>query len=211
MADMIQDLEDNRSVQSNRSYVRNKPCKTIYPLLQPLQGISDEIKLKADSIFIRMRPAVHRGKTFIKQQFYCTYCAYLELGMKVDPFKLGSEFFGLTPGEVQHCDSLFSPLSTGYTSPVKQVSPTVYIPGFCKRMNFTEETQAKIIELTNDVLRKDRSLTQYNPQTLAAGILRYFIDINGIVVENNTLKEITSRSTVTINSISAKIAKADNH
>ena len=90
---------------------------------------SNDIKNKADVIYSKMKYQVRRGKIRFQMLFFCVYCAHLELNVEVNPIHLGS-LFGLTKGEVQRCDSIFSPLQTGYKPPPKITSPLGYLPNF---------------------------------------------------------------------------------
>lgn len=172
--------------------------------------LSDDIKNMADVVFKQMKYRVRRGKIRQKLYFYCVYCAHLELGLSVVPVQLGA-MFGLTPGDVQKCDSLFSPLQTGYRPPSANISPLRYLPDYCKEMNFSEETIDSIMKMASKILEKDITLLQEHPQTVAAGFLRYFTTTLGIANEDpQKLMKITSRSSVTIDTIYKRIAAVDN-
>ena len=172
--------------------------------------IPDDVKNRADSIYNKMRYQVRRGKIRCQMLFFCTYCAFLELNRDVDPMLLG-EIFGLTQGEIQKCDSLFSPLQTGYKPPSVYVSPLGYLPGYCEKIDLDENSIKELVTLSKSILDKDPGLTQENPQTVAAGLFRYFIVTNGIsVTDPRTVSEITGRSAVTIDCMYKKISIIDN-
>jgi transcription initiation factor TFIIIB Brf1 subunit/transcription initiation factor TFIIB len=142
--------------------------------------------------------------------FYCVYNAHLELGRNVNPFHLGSQF-GLTPGEVQKCDSIFSPLQTGYKPPYTPTSPLRYLNDYCRDMGLSDETTHEIISASLIILHKDPSLNQESPQTVAAGLLRYFSLTNGITSDDpQMIFKVTGRSNVTIDGIYRRIATIDN-
>ncbi|MEM3062649.1 MAG: hypothetical protein QW303_03765 [Nitrososphaerota archaeon] len=194
---------------SDSNHVINRIERSILPDLK-YYSFPDEIKNQADVIYNKMRYQVRRGK--IRQQllFFCVYCAHLELGYNVNPVRLG-EKFGLTQGEVQKCDSLFSPLQTGYKPPVKYISPLNYLPEFCKNIGFADETINDVISVSESILNKDSSLTQENPQTVAAGLLRYYILTHGVSFDDlQRLTTITNRSIVTIDGMFRKICMIDN-
>ena len=172
--------------------------------------IADEIKNMADVIYNKMIPQTRRNKVRRQLLFYCTYCAHLELGRDVNPSVLG-KIFDLDTGDVQKCYSLFAPLQTGYTPPASTSSPLRYLPDYCSRMGLTAEAVADLITMSKRILNKDRTLLQETPQTVAAGLLRYWIEINGVVIDDSQkLRDITGRSLVTIDTMFKRIANVDN-
>jgi hypothetical protein len=170
----------------------------------------DDIKNQADVIYNKMRYQVRRGKIRFQMLFFCTYNAHIELGRDVNPIQLGA-IFGLTQGEVQRCDSLFSPLQTGYRPPSINTSPLGYLPDYCHNMNLSQECVDDIMRMSSAILRKDVTLFQENPQTVAAGLLRYYTITNGITTDDpQKITRVTNRSTVTIDGMFRRIATIDN-
>lgn len=184
----------------------------------------DDIKNRADAVYNKMRYQVRRGKIRSQMLFFCVYCAYLEIkkehldrGLKedeiensVDPIKLGIQF-NLTQGEVQRCDSLFSPLQTGYKPPTIHTSPLGYFPDYCKDLGLDIDAIRAIIKLSTSVLQKDKTLSEENPQTVAAGLLKYYTITNGIILEDpQKIIRITNRSVATIDTMYRRIAVIDN-
>ncbi|MEM2987184.1 MAG: hypothetical protein QXV60_03700, partial [Nitrososphaerota archaeon] len=170
-----------------------------------------DIKNQADVIYNKMKYQVRRGKIRHQMLFFCVYCAYLELNRNVNPIELG-EIFGLSQGEVQRCNSLFSPLQTGYKPPSRNISPISYLPDFCKNIGLSQDALESIINMAVIILNKDPSLYQENPQTVAAGLLRYYIITNGIMIEDpQRITRVTNRSIVTIESMFKRICTIDNN
>jgi transcription initiation factor TFIIIB Brf1 subunit/transcription initiation factor TFIIB len=168
----------------------------------------EEIKNKADVIYNKMIYRVRRGKIRTQLLFFCVLCAFFELERDVNPIYLG-EVFKLTPGQVQQCDSIFSPLQTGYRPKPKYISPLHYLPDYCDRMGLSETSVTEISDLASSILKKQPALCQENPQTVASGLLRYFTITNGI--DNlDKIVEITRRSAVTIENMYKTIAIVDN-
>lgn len=191
-------------------HVITRTERTILPDLKQY-AFTDDIKNQADVIYNKMIYRVRRGKIRSQMLFFCVYCAHLELNRDVNPTQLGS-LFDLTPGEVQRCDSIFSPLQTGYRPPSTNTSPLRYLPGYCEKMELSEEAVTEIMRLANNVLRKDPDLRQENPQTVAAGLLRYFTYTNGIITDDpQKITKVTGRSNVTIDVMFRRIATIDNN
>lgn len=180
-------------------------------ILPDLSGHSfpDDIKNQADTIYQQMRPRVRKGKARDQLLFFCVYYAHIELDVDVDPNLLG-ERFGLKPGEVQRCHSIFSPLQTGYHPPLKDLTPLNLLPDYMKKLNMSEDAiyQAKV--QLQEIVNKNRSLSQEHPRTVASGFLKYYIDINGIEVNQQELSRITNRSPATIDNMYNRISMIDN-
>jgi hypothetical protein len=184
--------------------------RSILPDLKPYP-FPDDIKNQADVIYNKMRYQVRRGKIRYQMLFFCVYYAHVELGRDVNPIQLGAQF-GLTQGEVQRCDSLFSPLQTGYRPPSINTSPLGYLPDYCQNMDLSQEAIDEIMKMSAIILRKDPTLYQENPQTVAAGLLRYFTVTNGITTDDpQKITRVTNRSTVTIDGMFRRIATIDNN
>jgi transcription initiation factor TFIIIB Brf1 subunit/transcription initiation factor TFIIB len=172
--------------------------------------LPDEIKKKADMIFGSMKYNVHRGK--IRQQllFYCVYCAHLELRMTVQPFILG-ELFNLKRGDVQKCNSIFSAFKTGYNPPAFKTNPKRYIPIFSRSMDLSDEATQDALILADRILKIKPSLIESNSQTVAAGVLRYYMKINGInTSDTQKIATVTGKSRVTIDNMARHIETLDN-
>ena len=186
--------------------------RTERSILNDLRGypFTEDIKNTADAIYNKMIYRVRRGKIRNQMLFYCVYCAHLELKRDVDPIELGGHF-GLNQGQIQRCDSMFSFLQTGYKPASTNISPLRYLTSYCKNMQLSEEIYDEVLKFASNILSKDKSLLQENPQTVAAGILRYYMVSNGIITEDtNKMKKVTSRSNVTIDNIFKKIVAIDN-
>lgn len=213
--------EDDFIHQYGTNHIINKRGRSILADLADYK-LPDSIKEGADAVYNKMNYQVHRGKLRIKLLFYCVYCAYREQLHNnpcydancniaaIDPIRLG-KMFGLTAGEVSKCNSLFSPLQTGYKPPPSYVSPVEYLSTYCINLGLSRDSINEITSFARCILKKDRTLNQDNPQTVAAGLLKYFTVVNGIVLDNNNrIAELTGRSNATIDSMHRRISIIDN-
>jgi transcription initiation factor TFIIIB Brf1 subunit/transcription initiation factor TFIIB len=211
--DVIDPFDNDRTFFNHKGewgHVQINPERSILKDLKPYMDIDDDVKNMADAIYNKMHYQVRRKKIRYQLLFYCTYCAYMELNLKVNPIELGA-IFGLKQGAVQRCDSLFSPLQTGYTPPIKNARPTNYLERYCEKIGLSKEAGIEINKLGEYLLKKDPNFLQENPQTVAAGILKYFIVTNGISIEDpDLIKNVTNRSNATIESIYQWIVSIDN-
>ena len=175
--------------------------------LQPYD-FSDDIKHRANFIYNKMKHSVRKANKRQYLLFFCVYSAYKEFNTNIDPNQLGL-IFGLTQGQMQKTLSMFSPLQTGY-KPVQRVMSAVdYIPDYCTKLNLEEYTN-DLITFASAILDNHNQLKQFVPQTVAAGILKYYLTINGIDLNNKKiLADTTFRSDTTIDSMYKKISEMD--
>lgn len=207
MAAAVSTATFSNSIQRNSSPKR-KSCKTIAPELKT-RGFPDEIVARADLIHWKIDTGVHRGSMRCMLLFHCTFQAYQELDINVDPFKLGI-CFGLTKGQVKKCDSIFSPLNTGYQPVERNVTAMNFIPEFCERLGIATEQIDVIRDIIDRVSLRNKALAQENSRTLAAGFIKYFMVINGITIDSRLLTEVTERSLATIDAMERRIETTDN-
>src|SRR5258708_17857264 len=84
----------------------NKNGRSIIADLEKYQ-FNDDIKLRSNLIYNKMKHSARRANKRQFLLFFCVYNAYKELGINVNPAELG-RMFGLTQGQVQKTDSIFS-------------------------------------------------------------------------------------------------------
>ena len=55
------------------------------------------------------------------------------------------------------------------------VSPLGYLPDYCQSMKLSQEAIDDILAMSSNILSKDPSLREENPQTVAAGLLNIIV------------------------------------
>ena len=210
--DMVDPFDNEKTFYNCKGewgHIQQSTTRSILKDLKPFD-IPENIKHRADTIYNKMNYHVRRKKIRFQMLFYCVYCAYLELNQNVDPTKLGA-MFRLSQGDIQRCDSLFSPLQTGYTPPVKHARPSKYMDQYCEEIGLDNESGIQIKKLSETLMVKDPDFLQENPQTVAAGILKYFVVTNGIILEDpDIIRMVTKRSNATIDAMFQRIVTVDN-
>jgi len=101
--------------------------------------------------------------------------------MTVQPFILG-ELFNLKRGDVQKCNSIFSASRPVYNPPAFKTNPKRYIPIFSRSMDLSDEATQDALILADRILKIKPSLIESNSQTVAAGVLRYYMKINASIL-----------------------------
>jgi len=195
-------------VEGDQFYTK-KNNKNITNDLNKYSEFSDDIKYRANYIYIRMNHSTRRKKKRQLLLFFCVYSAYKELGIKVNPADLG-DIFGLTSGQLQKTDAMFSHLQTGYKPVCQSISVNDYIHDYGVKIGLEEHIE-NIIQLCDNIIIKDTSLSQASSQPVAAGMIKYYMMINGIeLADKNALIDAARRSDTTIESMYKKICLIDN-
>lgn len=168
----------------------------------------DEIKHAANAIFQKIGTPTRRGQERNKMLFFLVYSAHKEKGKIISPQALGKDM-GLSNGDINRALTAYSEAQTGYRPPQIKISPIDALPELCESLNLDYLTE-EAVEIAKDVLAKCPSLREEFPHKVAAGILRYYMDINGIQVSPEIFKEKVDFSDVTIKDIYERITIIHN-
>lgn len=196
------------------NYAMTKAESPIVKILQE-KGIHPNVVETADVIWTNMQVlgqrSNYKGRRRIQRMFYCTYLAYRELGMDVIPARLGKTF-GLTLKEINSCNTMFSPLQTGYGQDHSGTTVENYIRIYCNDLSMSKEAVNEVMDLVRTWTKREPSLQGESPQTFASGALKYYISNNGLVFDNtNILEEVSERCSSTIKQAAEMIAEIDNY
>jgi hypothetical protein len=167
----------------------------------------ENIKYKADAIFDQLGAPTKRGNERKKMLFYLVYRAYQENDQVINPYNLGAEM-GLQRTDVCKASNLFQD-NKGYRPRNKRALPTDALPDLCKELDLEHLTES-VLELGNEILEKEPRLVDELPHKVAAGILVYFMEIHGIKISPELLKDKITFSEVTIKEIHQRVSKIHN-
>jgi len=180
-----------------------------------LSGFPSEIIVKADEVFSQMNSGCKRGDRKNQQMFFCAHTAYNILRIPIDPADIAS-MCGIAPSEISKAFSMCSPSKTGYQAPSVNWEPKDYLKFYYQKiinldiMEFDENVLHQIEKICNEIMENDEKLEDEKPQTVAAAIIVYYLQINGYAVDVNKYTEIFGRSQMTIQKIKNKVAEAYN-
>ena len=107
-------------------------------------------------------------------------------------------------GRRYNCDSLIV-----LSSLAKLAFQFDFLPLYFSYTGLDKESLKDVISLAKEILEKDYDLYDESPQNVSAGIIHYFMNINGAKYSANITKNI-GKSNSTILSWSKKIAKIHN-
>lgn len=199
---------------TNHHVITKSKEKTLKSELRS-KGFPAEIINKADEIFVKMKFGLKRGVRRKQLIFYCAQAAYNELGISIDPSQLASTC-GITYSEISKANSMCSPSKTGYKPPSEFKLPQDFIETYYKKimdlniLDFGENAQENIINICNEVMNKSSELKEEKPQTVAAAVLVFYLELNGCSLKKDKYTEIFNKSDMAIIKIKNKVSSIYN-
>jgi hypothetical protein len=103
----------------------------------------------------------------------------------------------------------FSEVHTGFRPKIKRATPLDALPELCASLELESITE-DVLEMAKEIMEKCPSLNEEFPHKVSAGILSYFMEINGIKIPQELFKKKVDFSDVTIKDIHQRITKIHN-
>ncbi len=176
-------------------------------------GIPNNIINIADSIYQDMIVGTKRGKRRKMLLFFCVFSAYNKESIPVDPIWLAN-VCGIDRSGISKALSMCSHGNTESSNVLVRYEPHDFIPTYFKKLNemidFHDDTLEEINDMLDEVMEKDPDLRDEKPETVAAAMLIYYLQLNGCAIEKDKYKDIFGRSDMTINKIKKRINIAYN-
>lgn len=200
-------------IYTNHHAIPRSNEKTIRPDLEKL-GLPNNIVNSADSIYQDMSVGTKRGKRRKMLLFFCSFTAYNQENIPVDPIWLAN-ICGLERSGISKALSMCSPVHTNFDAPLVRYTPKNYIPLYFRKLNeewitFPDGAIEDIYEMAEEVMSRDPDLNDEKPQTVAAAILVFYLQMHGYSIDKDKYKAIFGRSDMTINKIKKRVSKAYN-
>jgi hypothetical protein len=201
--------------QKGRVYYSKTPLHNLTKvndrnILKDLAGYNfpEDIKYEANDIFRKIGMPTKRGNERNKMLFFLVYTAFRQKGRFVNPQVLGKEM-GLSPGDINRALTAFSEVQTGFRPKIKRATPLDALPELCASLELESITE-DVLEMAKEIMEKCPSLNEEFPHKVSAGILSYFMEINGIKIPQELFKKKVDFSDVTIKDIHQRITKIHN-
>lgn len=179
------------------------------------RGFPPEIILKADEIHSEMDSGLKRGARKRQQMFYCVSNAYNDLGIPEDPTKI-ARMCGISSSEISKAISMCSPSKTNYKPLQRNWKPKDFIEGYLRKISeldiilFSDNVLLEIETICEDVMSKNQELNDEKPQTVAAAIIVFYLQLHNCAIEKKKYNEIFSKSEMTILKLKNKVSIAYN-
>lgn len=195
-------------INSLPEVVVKKPTeRSIKPALTKV-GFPEDIVNRAERIYQSMNVGTHRAKKLKQLHFYCLHNAYKELDISFDPKDI-AEKLGMSNSEKQQAISAFSQVQTGYRPCQKTATPLDLIPGFCTNLKLSDDVRDDIMIFAGKLLDKHPELLQKYPQTVGAGIIKYYLTLIQVNIDNALFGEAVKLSPATVNTTFKAIRTLD--
>ena len=178
-------------------------------------GLSSDIISSANNIYKNMSIGTKRGKRRRMLIFFCVFNAYVENNITVDPISLAKKC-GLDKSGISKALSMCSPVNSVSESPLVNHTANNYIKVFYDKLNqnwidFPADSLDHINDMTDYILESDPELMDEKPQTVAAAVLVFYMQLNGYCLNKEKYKGIFGISDMTINKLKKRINRAYNN
>ena len=170
--------------------------------------VADNIKEKANEIYNKLEISTKRGGRRKKVVFFCLFQAHRELDIPCDP-RILADIVGIKTNDISRAFSMCSPIETGYYPPRKRCSFMDFIPIYYHLTGLSSLNLLDVEELAKDISEKCPPIQDELPQTVAAAILMYYMDINGVSCTFNFSKTV-NRSEMTLVQMKKRIEGIHN-
>jgi len=178
-------------------------------------GVSDQIANKAIEIHSNLMIQTKRAKRRKMMVFYCVLEAYNYFNIVIDPKVLAGRC-DVEASHINRATSMCAPKSGNGTIVIR--TPLDFIePGFNTlkkemdyQIEFNEETLIDIQDMARDIIDSDPGMLDEKPQRVAAAIIYYYLELNGINVDLKIFSSWLETSPMNINKIKKDIDIAYN-
>ena len=181
--------------------------KSLLPFLDTLT-FDEEAKMEAEKIYQNMSPAAKKGKRLRKIAFYCVFKGFISLGRPKDP-KVVAELVKIPFTDVNKSFSMCSEGTPALPTAVFH-SPMSFLPQYAQMVGLDSSCFQDLQEFGQKILDKDPDLNDNYPQVVAAGILRYYMDIQGATYPKGDFAKLVKRSEMTISKMVKQIEATHN-
>lgn len=204
-------VEDSKNFTSPHCNVK-VPTKNIVKDLVNLE-IEEDIKHKANEIFRELTNKTPKIKKRKQSLFFCLYEACKQLEIKKDSHIL-AKLVDLPIKDIPVALTAFSTTQTGYKTIITHTTAIDLIPEYCERLSkggyFTfEQTQIEDVKkMSETIFKNDPELKEEMPRKMVAGILKYYMCVNGITYDKIDFTKVIGFSEATLNILFKKISPA---
>lgn len=174
-----------------------------------------DITQKAIEIYHNMDISTHRSGKLNQVIFYCILAAYQDVNDPQDP-KAIAKICKVPENKMGAALNICRESITGYHLSNTYTDPLDLLPKYYIELGLDPDLYGLVESMANRILKSSKatSLKDMTPQTVAAALLQYFTEINGIKVQGSDPKERISKivdiSTMTISNRVSVIQEIDN-
>lgn len=200
---------DSKKSKDMKRNVKRSANRSIMSDLNSLQ-IPEHIKqIAQEQVYEKLEKLpTKRGEQRKYVIFYCIHIAYKLAGDICDIKSLASQI-GIQASRISRAFTICSPIATGYQPPNIKYTPVDYVKLFFKHTKLHPDCISGAVKLTEEVLAKDKSLSDIPPQKVAISCLCLYMDINGVAYDFEEMTKLTGSSAI-IKELKDKVSKVYN-
>ncbi len=184
-----------------------------HSIMKDIQNLpfKDNVKELANQIYVEINNGGVKKKSKYRAIFYCLFQAHQKLGKVIDPCWLAA-VVGLKANKTSKAMNYYNSRQYDgeYKNEISYVSPTDLIVFYCDLLHLTEDTTSSIIGFYNMIVAKDGNIANRPPRPTVAGVIHYYLFINGVSVDEREFAEVFRLSQTTISTASRIITNVDN-
>jgi transcription initiation factor TFIIIB Brf1 subunit/transcription initiation factor TFIIB len=202
--------DSSNSVDPGRCYIRKAKEKVIYQDVEHL-NISNYIKDIANNIYIEAcKSRLRRGVARKGIVFACVFNAY-KIDNNPQSYPVMVQTFGIS-SKSAHSGLKFINQNSPRNSVVRHtyITPEHIIKEFLRKFEVSQDKCEEMIQVYNFVKNKSTLLNGSKPQSVASGIIWYWLRFNG---KNVSIKEFVNKvhlSELTVTRNAKEIARLHN-
>ena len=179
--------------------------------LNGIKGITDELRLEADNVYkaLESNKMMRRNNKRKMLLFYCIFKASVRLKSKErDPIYFAN-LVGMARGDISGAFSLFRG-SNKKDEPSISIDPQDLVPEYCTKFGLDGETIKDIEDFCREIVKKDPSLLESFPGTVAAGAVKYYFTIHSISVSEDEFLKTFALSEATVKTMCKRVGEIYN-
>lgn len=195
----------------NRDLSRHNARKTedrgLHADLEPL-GVPHKIIEKANDYYVKIIDnKIYRAKNRLSIVFACTYNAYADAGEPQIPNHL-ARLFKLNKKDISNGLKTFAETFRNHTEK-KYIEPLHIVPGILNQLDWKNEIQknclADLSTIYNFVKQRSSIFNSSNPQSIAAGLVFFYIKLYDIDMSRKQFARIVNLTDITFTRIAIEI------
>ena len=172
-------------------------------------NLPDDVVSEGARIWKSMNAKIKEKRKTAKLYFFLIFTAYCNLGFPIPPEEV-AEIVKISKSDYKKSYNTYSPFDTGLPINNTIFYPKHYLPGFCKKANFTERMTNNMIAFSENIIRLHPDLMENSPATLSTGIFKYYAFCQGYEFKPEEIKAITGISKGTSDDYYKLIMSLDN-
>lgn len=165
----------------------------------------EKIKEKAAQLARDLRLESRKSRPKLELLFFCVKSAYAECGKLYDSNAIAEELDNMTKKEVNHSNSTYTQVQTGYSEPEVKQNVTNYVNMYLDKLGIeSENVGPEVMKRITPLIKNDRKQPRETqklkklPQDLAVAGIIYYLMMKGFKVNIEKIVNTVKRPSIDI-------------